>query len=324
MNIQRLLHPKRIMYRLHQLWTDQAIILDVNTLRAMQDEINQARELTNRLQDENARYRQHLVISDNELRQMQPPVFIFGPPRSGSTFLVEAMNTHENIYITNELRVMSFINDLFRLYLSSNRIEWNLSSSHKDEFLQHFRRDLANLIKRFYLIHMPSPNAVWGDKHPHYSDDETDPGVLDTILELFPDARFIHIYRHPREQIFSIVSKGWHDFKQAVLAYRRIVTFGKSYGAIVGPNRYLEIKYEDLCSHGERTAHLICNFLGIPMSQRWLEYMRQQEMKRTPFSDPITGENEIGQRKNIVFSQEENEYFEQILGEFSKELGYQE
>lgn len=208
-----------------------------------------------------------LSIDDDELvtkvlRHMKPPVFIFGPPRSGSTYLVKAMNTHEDIYITNELRVMSFVNDLFRRFFSSRRMKWSL----RPEFREYLINEMANVVRRFYLARMPAADSVWGDKHPHYADPAMDPGAIETILKLFPDAKFIHLYRNPRDQIYSVLQKGWKDFKYSVRAYRRIVVTGQALGRKVGNNRYLEIRYEDLINDGEKIADEICSFLSISPS----------------------------------------------------------
>ena len=321
MNLKKILDPVRVIKKLYLLLTDQALIIDTKSLAAMQreddikDHIDKPGNKKNQSQE-----RQRMF---DDIQNMRPPVFIFGPPRSGSTYLVEALNLHEKIFITNELRVMSFINDLFRLFLKSNRMEWNLTNSFKNPFLQHFRGEMTDLVKRFYLKHLPTPNAVWGDKHPHYSDPAMDPGALDTILELFPEAKFIHIYRNPREQIHSVTTKGWKDFKYAVLAYRRIVTVGRKLGNKVGSSRYLEIKYENLCNYGEDVANEICSFLDIAPSQTLIDFMRQQEETRTPFSSPITNENEIGKPKAISFSPEEEAFFEKILGRLAMQLGYE-
>lgn len=325
MNIRKLLNPVKIFQRLYWLATNQAVIVDVLSLKTMQNDSNQLKELIKSLdaKKNNFRKREHLLYVRPDLQMMKPPVFIFGPPRSGSSYLVEAMNMHEEIFITSELRVMSFINDLFRLFLKSNRADWNLANEYKEPFLRHFRSEMADVIRRFYLTHLPNPQAIWGDKHPHYSDPALDPGALETILEIFPEAKFIHIYRDPREQIYSVTQKGWKDFQYTVLAYRRIVTTGRAFGKKVGPDRYMEVTYEDLCNQGEKVACAICDFLGIPRSERWLEFMRQQENKRTPFSEPVTEQNEIGKRKRILFSPEEEEYYGKILGKLAKELGYE-
>jgi hypothetical protein len=52
--------------------------------------------------------------------------------------------------------------------------------------------------------------------------------------------------------------------------------------------------------------------------------MRQQEVRRTPYSTPVTKENEIGKRKRILFSPEEEAYIEKILGKLARQLGYEQ
>jgi hypothetical protein len=302
MNIRKFLNPIRIAEKIYSLAIGRDVIIDAESFYELQKGSK----------------------NSSELKKMKPPVFIFGPPRSGSTFLVEAMNTHEMIFITNELRVMSFINDLFQIFLKSNRIEWNLrNDKYKESFLQHFRQEMIGVVKRFYLEHMPGPDSIWGDKNPHYSDPVSDPGALDTILVLFPDAKFIHIYRNPREQIYSVTSIGWQNFQNSVLTYQRIVTTGQAIKSRVGTNNYLEVRYEDLCDYGEKVAVEICNFLDIPPSQTWLDFMKQQNIKRIPYSYPVTTENEIGKRKDISFTKEEEAYFEEILGKLVNQLGYE-
>lgn len=256
------------------------------------------------------------------IENMRPPVFIIGPPRSGSTFLVAALNQHEHIYITNELRMMSFINDLFRIFLKSNRSDWNLSSEEKGNFLVHFRSQMAYVVKKFYAQKLKRIDDVWGDKHPHYTDPAMDPGAVDTILELFPKAKFIHLYRHPYAQINSYVQKGWKDFQYAVLAYRRIVTVGQALGKRVGEKQYIEISYEDLCDNGEAIMNQICEFLDIAPSEQLSRYMRSQELERIPYSIPVTPTIEIGKKKRYEFTPEQKEYMEKTFGELIRSLGY--
>ncbi len=269
--------------------------------------------------------RQILRLSGDKqekLASMQPPVFIFGPPRSGSTFLVEAMNRHESIFITNELRLMSFINDIHQLVIRSKRMEWNLRGKYKDEFLSLFRAETANLIRKFYYRKMEGKKIIWGDKHPHYADQGSDPGALVTICSLFPKARFIHIYRHPRQVINSMTTKKWWNFESAVDLYKSIVTEGRKLGKQVGPERYLEVKYEFLVEQGKETVGQICEFLNIPVSERWLNYMEQQERLRTPYCDPVTEQDLIGRKTVVAFPKEQEQYLKKELGKLMDDLGY--
>ena len=100
------MHPIKIIQKLYLLAIGQAIIVDARSFHTLQNKAEQF----------------------DEIQKMRPPVFIFGPPRSGSTYLVEAMNTHEMIFVTNEFRVMSFVNDLFRLFLY--KVPWQCHQIH--------------------------------------------------------------------------------------------------------------------------------------------------------------------------------------------------
>ncbi len=300
MFLRRITHAPSIVQKLYRVATGEAVIIDTPHLNALRTEASRP----------------------NPLQTMQPPVWIFGPPRSGSTFLAVSMNWHEKMFITNELRVMSFVNDLFRRFLKSSRMEWNLTSDLKGAFLTHFRSEMANLVKGFYYQYLPSPDAVWGDKHPHYADPALDPGALDTILELFPDSRFIHLYRNPRNQIYSYTKLGWKDFGYAVNAYKRIVRVGQQLGRRVGPARYMEVRYEDLCQNGEELALRICTFLNIPPSERWANYLREQSKNPTPLAQPVTATQDLGKPKEVSFSAEEERYLKERLGGLMQALGY--
>lgn len=259
---------------------------------------------------------------NREISAMRPPLFIYGPPRSGSTFFVKALNEHEQIFVTNELRVMAFTNDLFNRFLTDQRLNWTLRFQYKDAFISHFRKEMGNVIRKFYLEYMPTPDAVWGDKHPHYADPVSDPGALTTIMEIFPDAKFIHIYRNPRSVINSIVSKGWLNFEQAVKKYKLIFTTGREFGLKLGKERYFEVKYEDMVNDGTKVMHEVCAFLDIPMSRRLAKFMQNQEKSRTPVAEPITNPDEIGKNKTLKFTPDEEHHLAEELGDIMKTLMY--
>ncbi|MBN1638295.1 MAG: sulfotransferase [Ignavibacteriales bacterium] len=258
------------------------------------------------------------------LDSMRPPVFIFGPPRSGSTYLVRVLNQHENFFITNELRVMSFINDLFHIFMESERMEWNLKSEYRNEFINFFKNKQVNTIKSFYLEKTQNINMIWGDKNPHYADPKNDPGALETIRELFPDAKYIHIYRHPRNVINSLVEKGWTGFKGGVVVYKRIITTGREFGKTLDKKNYFEIKYEDLCSKGLTIAEQICNFLDVQVSNRQNQFLMEQEQSRTPICSPVTPLQLIGKEREIRFSKDEERYYQNHIVPILDDFGYRD
>lgn len=140
------------------------------------------------------------------------PLFIIGAPRSGTTYLVNVLNRHPDIFLTNETRVMTWANRALNV-LPKN--PWILASS-RDEFLAHMRKELGATIRRFYLSLGAPSFARWGDKNPHYADRKSDPDCLALINEIFPDSQFIHLVRDAPRVVESIVRKGWAPLDEAL------------------------------------------------------------------------------------------------------------
>lgn len=101
---------------------------------------------------------------------------------------------------------------------------------------------------------------------------------LDLLWELFPQARFIHVIRDPRDVAVSL----WHHGKRI-----REGGFAEQYGSLDGlavqlckgwaawmqrsamlgaerPAQYLEVRYEDLLSEGAASLARMLEFLDIP------------------------------------------------------------
>jgi hypothetical protein len=82
----------------------------------------------------------------------------------------------------------------------------------------------------------------WGDKTPQYV------AEIPTLIEIFPSCKIIHIYRDGRDVALSFM-KTWFgpgNVYSAAMAWKRMVTKGRSDGARAGRERYMEIRYETL------------------------------------------------------------------------------
>lgn len=90
----------------------------------------------------------------------------------------------------------------------------------------------------------------------------------------FPHGRFLHIIRDGRDVALShqTVPFGAGNFAECTLAWRHRVGQNLRMGAILGPNRYLAIRYEDLILEPEPTLRRICAFLGVPFSPAMLDH----------------------------------------------------
>jgi hypothetical protein len=99
-------------------------------------------------------------------------------------------------------------------------------------------------------------DAVWGDKTPTYL------FHMPLLKELFPEARFLHIIRDPRDYAMS-VNKTWgKHMLRAAVDWRRGVERGRAFGRSLGAD-YKEILYEELLSQPHDTLADVCAFIGL-------------------------------------------------------------
>lgn len=98
------------------------------------------------------------------------------------------------------------------------------------------------------------------------------------IFQWFPNAKFIHIVRDPRDNWGSLKSgweKRYHQFNdcqerllQSVLDRGKLgLEFARSNEEIIGKERYKVIKFEDLTTNPEEIMKEVCDFLEISFSE---------------------------------------------------------
>jgi hypothetical protein len=96
---------------------------------------------------------------------------------------------------------------------------------------------------------------------------------FERIPHLFPDARYIHLLRDPRDVARSSIGMGW-----AGNVYRGVDIWAVAerswdrLAATLTPDRYLEIRYEDLLQNVTGELEKICHFLGLDYSAQMLSY----------------------------------------------------
>jgi hypothetical protein len=97
------------------------------------------------------------------------------------------------------------------------------------------------------------------------------------IADIWPDARFIFLLRHPAAMVASLCKSwnpDWHNGQDAtpdrVIKYslRRMGQVEEARGALPG----LTVRYEELTANPAEVSRRICEFLGVPFEPRMLEY----------------------------------------------------
>lgn len=248
---------------------------------------------------------------------MDQPLFVFGPPRSGTTFFQEALQQHSRIFITNELRALDFVNSVFREKAQDHHLIHN--AQYRDEFITMLEASMRSLFEYFYLPKLRAKTAlpgVWGDKTPGYGDPLLSPGCLETINKLFPTAKFILLSRSPLWTVNSIVAKKWETVTGAVGLWGRIISNGRRFGAEIGPDRFMEIRYEEMRSNLHPAFDAVLKFLGLDHCERLEAFLKEEATSPRPIADPISGTPwSAGEGRSLALNPSELEVIKGILGD---------
>ena len=191
---------------------------------------------------------------------------------------------------------------------------------------------------RLYATQRKKPR--WGDKTPIYCKH------INTIRQLLPEARFVHIIRDGRDAALSLrhlwFSPGWEIETQASY-WRDCVVAARHAGA--GHADYMEIRYEDLVLNTREVLERVCAHVDLGFEDSMLKYYEQaserlKEHKGRSRSDGttfLTQEERLQQQQRVtqppdptcVFAwkrtmdAEERRQFQIVAGDLLKELGYE-
>ena len=100
------------------------------------------------------------------------------------------------------------------------------------------------------------------------------------ILELFPKAKFIHIYRDPRDVVVSLLQQYWWTAKSVIPAAmycRQVLDTLKSLERDLGEKQLLKVEYEMLVKQPEPELRRICAFLGEEFESSMLRFYSRRE-----------------------------------------------
>jgi hypothetical protein len=278
-----------------------------------------------------------------------PYVFIVGCPRSGTTLLKRIVDAHERIAITPETH---WIPRFWRKRVGVKRdgtvtpeILAALFAYRKFGNLKIDPADVGALLAGdrpvgyagfvsgvFDLYARRRRKPLAGDKTPGYVQH------LPLLSELWPSARFVHIVRDGRDVALSVLDwdraprtagrfATWEDDRltTAALWWERFVRLGREAGRILGPERYHELRYEDLVADQAGVCRAICRFLDVPYDDA-MERFSEGRTKNAPDLSakrawrPVTAGLRDWRRQ---MSAADLERFEAAAGALLEEIGYE-
>jgi hypothetical protein len=212
------------------------------------------------------------------------PIIIYGAPRSGTTYLREILNQHPEVFISHETRVFSWLHQSLKVLTQNDEF----LVSYRERFVDHLRVEYPQLIRNFYRKLEPQAR-YWGDKNPHYAD-KNQGNLLDTVVDLFPGTRFIHIIRDGRDVATSLIQqrhpngKPWVDFDSAHWTWTSHVDHGCSFGRSLPTSLYFEVRYESLVANDTNVARKLFAFLGIELHPNVVSFCDAQQERRVASS----------------------------------------
>ncbi len=228
--------------------------------------------------------------------QKQPPIFICGEGRSGTRLLREILAKHPNIYeVKRETNV--FIGSWL---IGNSPLLWaelNARRSGKNSNLilailacMHYRKEIASsyIAKKNYpddvtkiakefsskstdrfqlfdelaeFLTKQAGKTRWIEKTP------ANIYFMDKIAKLYPQAKFIVLYRDPRAVVASWLEKDpYKSLISIVMGWTTITRIIQQ-----GHSNMLAVSFEDLISKPEETIRRICAFIGEDFNPAMLE-----------------------------------------------------
>jgi hypothetical protein len=263
------------------------------------------------------------------------PFFIVGSARSGTTLLRVILNAHSEVAVPPESRFVTELwtgndevdpEDFVERLASHRQFQgWSLDPNLVREQLgngDHIA--YARAIEAVYVAYMRAHGKTrWGDKTPRYV------LKLPFLAELFPDAHFVHLIRDGRNVALSYakVPFGPKTAPKAAAVWSERIMTGVREGRPLGPERYLELRYEDLVADPDTRTRELCAFVGLEFEPSMLDYTEKVEemvfAKASTYNPHVFEKPTAGVRSwETEMSESQIRLFEAVAGETLEMFGY--
>ena len=220
------------------------------------------------------------------------PLFTIGNKRSGTSHLVKLLNLHPGVFVTHESDIVwilyqAFEGREFRTYPWDGPLGMNATLEACHDMITEaipdirkpglvattFFRVLARLCSHGSAVQevYSKEQLLWmGDKKPVQ---QADPDIQPFIHTHFPDARYIHIIRHPSATVGSMAAagrSGWANVQYWQGSIGEILERWAIHEEWVlqakNNSPVLTVRFEDLTERPSHVMSEVFSFLGLTLS----------------------------------------------------------
>lgn len=287
--------------------------------------------------------------------KVKAPIFIVGHPRSGTTYFHDSLNEIENLVAPRMIDCLyPFMNKYFKFMLvpilekvlPETRLMDKMAVSWDSPQEEEFGMELMNgytsvgflfapharkmILEKYILLNSPIARKKWQKAHLKFAKkiqsihkgktlvfkSPSNTAKMLEILEIYPDAKFIHIVRNPKDVIpstlhlyqrilpeFSLQNETNFDLNSYVYDYYSQVMekFLKNKGQL-NKNQFFELKYEDFIQQPIQLLENTFNQLEISTDLEKLKpfFVSRKNFSKNKFEIDKTLEKEIESNCSLV------------------------
>ena len=209
------------------------------------------------------------------------PIFLFSMPRSGSTLVQRVIAAHQGVATTSEPWLL--LPSIYARRSEGIVAEYPhaLLGGAIDDFCEQlpggadrYRQELHDYVLRLYSAAAGEGATHFVDKSPPYH------LVAGEIMSLFPEGRFVFLWRNPLGMLASLVET-WLDGQWRPLAFRQQLFVGlprlvSAY--LANSERAHSARFEDLACGDEQAWAALMAHLGIEFDPETLHRFADVEL----------------------------------------------
>ena len=265
---------------------------------------------------------------------MAGPIFVVGMNGSGTTMMLDHLNSHSKVYgFREETRVLPhFLHNVGRygdLEIDEN-FERLCEDMHKAFPFWHANGDAPVPLPDDWLALGRSPHrvfdrilryfaskqqkSIWAEKTPMHA------LHIAAISAGLPEARFVHMIRDGRDCAASFSRRWRYDPQVTIQRWKKTIATAKEQASKLGADRYSEVRFEALTTEPERVLREVLDSLGLDYEPAVLRSSRTAARMRGIDSAKLRPNS--GSHRSY-FSAKQLAKLENIAGKRLHELGYE-